>query len=48
MAAGLDIIMNIAGAVTGGDPGISAEELIAVSPLMQSMVGPYMAAAGGI
>lgn len=46
VTAGLDIFMNIAGAVTGVDLGISAEDLIAVSPLMQSMVGPYMAEEG--
>ncbi|MCD8370323.1 MAG: nuclear transport factor 2 family protein [Clostridiales bacterium] len=39
MTSGMDILMNIAGKVTGVDLGISAEDLINVMPLLQAMLG---------
>lgn len=43
VTAGLDLMMNIAGAVTGFDMDISAEDLIAMLPLFQEMTGGYAA-----
>ncbi len=46
VTAGMDLMMGIAGAVTGVDLGISAEDLIALTPFLQGIVGPYPEGAG--
>ena len=41
MTAGLDVTMNIVGAVTGFDLGIGAEDLIDMMPFFTAIAGEY-------
>lgn len=47
ITAGMDLVMGIAGAVTGVDLGISASDMIDLAPLMQAMMGESFAAQMG-
>ncbi len=42
LTSGMDIVMKIAGKVSGVDLGISAEDLLNVMPLFQGMLGDQM------
>lgn len=46
LTAGMDLVMGLAGAVSGVDIDISAEDLIAMLPLFQGMLGDYAAQEG--
>lgn len=46
LTTGMDVIMNIAGGLTGVDLGISAEDLINMMPLMQGLSETYASEMG--
>lgn len=46
LTTGMDVIMNIAGGLTGVDLGISAEDLIHMMPLMQGLSETYASEMG--
>ncbi len=41
MTAGMDVVMKLAGGLTGIDLGLSAEDLISMMPLMQGITAAY-------